>query len=234
LGDAGALTAGAAVTLQNVALGYGRELALEGVTGRFEPGSMTAVIGPNGAGKSSLLKAIAGEIPLRAGRLTVTGAEAGIAFLPQQADLDRDFPISVGDVVAMGLWRRIGFHRRIGAADRARVERALAQTGLPDHAACPIRDLSVGQFQRVLFARLAAQEAALLLLDEPFAAVDEETRSDLMRLIKGWSDVGRTVICVLHDADMVRAHFQSACLLNRVCRAWGPTSEVLGPMFAAA
>ncbi len=226
MGDARGLKFGAAVALQDVAVGYGRHLVFQGVTGRFEAGSLTAVIGPNGSGKSTLLKAIAGEVPLRAGRIDIVGAEAGLAYMPQQADLDRDFPISVGDVVAMGLWRRIGFHRRIGKAERVQVDAALAQAGLAAHAALPIRDLSVGQFQRVLFARLAVQKAPLMLLDEPFAAIDEATRGDLLTLIESWRDAGRTVICVLHDVAIVRDHFS---MVMRVNGAWGPPGEVLGP-----
>ena len=126
----------------------------------------------------------------------------------------------------MGLWRRIGFHRRIGKTERGQVEAALAQAGLAAHAALPIRDLSVGQFQRVLFARLAVQQAPLMLLDEPFAAIDEATRGDLLALIESWRDAGRTVICVLHDVAIVRDHFS---MVMRVNGAWGPTVEVLGP-----
>lgn len=223
---------GASVTLTAVSLGYGRDLVLSGIDGRFEPGSLTALIGPNGAGKSSLLKAIVGELPLRAGRIKVEGGT--LAYLPQQAELDRDFPISVGDVVAMGLWRRIGFGRAIGAGEREAVRLALAQTGLPDHADRPIRELSVGQFQRVLFARLIAQDADLLLLDEPFAAVDEAARADLLRLIEVWSKAGRTVICVLHDRDLVLQAFPQACRLDRGRADWGPTEQVLArtPVYA--
>ncbi len=233
MGAAPGAVVGAGVTLAGVGLGYGRELVLQGVSGRFEPGSLTALIGPNGAGKSSLLKAIIGELRPRAGRIAVSSGAVS-AYLPQQSELDRDFPISVGDVVAMGLWRRIGFGRRIGVAERGAVDAALNQTGLPDCAARPIRELSVGQFQRVLFARMIAQDADLLLLDEPFAAVDEATRADLLRLIQRWSGAGRTVICVLHDADLVREAFPQCCLLDHGHAVWGATADVLArlPIFA--
>lgn len=225
LGACRGVRRGASVTLSGIALGYGRELVLSGVDGRFEPGSLTALIGPNGAGKSSLLKAIVGELPLRAGRIVVEGGDS--AYLPQQSDLDRDFPISVGDVVAMGLWLRIRMARRMSDADRAAVKEALSQAGLPDHAGRSIRDLSVGQFQRVLFARLIVQDTDLLLLDEPFASIDEAARGDLMRLIQGWSRDGRTVICVLHDRDLVEDAFPHACRLDRGRADWGDTAQVL-------
>jgi zinc/manganese transport system ATP-binding protein len=211
--------------LSAVSLGYARDLVLRDIEGRFESGSLTALIGPNGSGKSSLLKAIVGELPLRAGRIAIEGGP--FAYLPQQANLDRDFPISVGDVVAMGLWRQIGFGRAIGPREREAVRAALAQTGLPDHADRSIRELSVGQFQRVLFARLIAQDADLLLLDEPFAAVDEAARGDLLRLIQAWSNAGRTVICVLHDRDLVLEAFPQACRLDQGRADWGPTDQVL-------
>lgn len=216
---------GASVSLSAVSLGYARDLVLRDIEGRFESGSLTALIGPNGSGKSSLLKAIVGELPLRAGRIAIEGGP--FAYLPQQANLDRDFPISVGDVVAMGLWRQIGFGRAIGPQEREAVRAALAQTGLPDHADRSIRELSVGQFQRVLFARLIAQDADLLLLDEPFAAVDEAARGDLLRLIQAWSNAGRTVICVLHDRDLVLEAFPQACRLDQGRADWGPTDQVL-------
>jgi len=232
LGVGGGVRRGASVTLSAVNLGYGRDLVLSGIDGRFDSGSLTALIGPNGAGKSSLLKAIVGELPLRAGRIAVEGGP--FAYLPQQAELDRDFPISVGDVVAMGLWRRIGFGRKIGAPEREAVRMALAQTGLPDHADRSIRELSVGQFQRVLFARLIAQDADLLLLDEPFVAVDEAARADLLRLILLWSKAGRTVICVLHDRDLVLEAFPRACRLDQGRAEWGATDQVLArvPVYA--
>jgi zinc/manganese transport system ATP-binding protein len=232
LGAVGGVRRGASVTLSDVTLGYGGETVLRGVDGKFEPGALTALIGPNGAGKSSLLKAIVGDLPLRGGRILVEGGET--AYLPQQAALDRDFPISVGDVAAMGLWRRIGMARRMSDADRASVKEALAQAGLPDHAGRSIRDLSVGQFQRLLFARLIAQDADLLLLDEPFAAIDEAARGDLMRLIQGWSRDGRTVICVLHDRDLVQDAFPRACRLDQGRADWGDTAQVLAraPVYA--
>lgn len=232
MGAGGGVRRGASVALAAVSLGYGRDLVLRGIEGRFASGSLTALIGPNGAGKSSLLKAMVGELPLRSGRIEIDGGP--FAYLPQQSNLDRDFPISVGDVVAMGLWRRIGFGRAIGTREREAVQSALAQTGLPDHAHRPIRELSVGQFQRVLFARMIAQDADLLLLDEPFAAVDEPARADLLRLIQGWSKAGRTVICVLHDRDLVREAFPDACRLDGGRADWGPTDQVLAraPVYA--
>jgi zinc/manganese transport system ATP-binding protein len=189
---------------------------------------LTALVGPNGAGKTTLLRALAGLHPLAGGVLDRGGAKpADIAILPQGSQLDRDFPLRCRDVVALGFAARLGPFRRIGPSDLGRAEAALAAVGLPDHAGHPIGALSAGQFQRVLFARLMVHDAPVLLLDEPFTAVDAATEEDLIALVQAWHAGGRTIVAVLHDLDLVRAVFPRTLLLAGHPIAWGPTEAVL-------
>jgi len=152
-----------------------------------------------------------------------------IAYLPQQNDVDRSFPISVFDCVAMGLWHDIGIWRSVGKGGKRAVLDALATVGLTDFDHRSVGSLSGGQFQRVLFARLLLQDASLVLLDEPFLAVDTKTVQDLVELILQWHAEGRTVIAALHDIDQVRAHFPQTMVLARELVAWGESSKVLAP-----
>lgn len=216
-----------ALVLRDLAVGYDGRAAVEGLSGRVEPGAMLAVVGPNGAGKSSLMKALIGQLRPLAGAVTLGLPASDVAYLPQAAEIDASFPINVYDFVAMGLWRRIGLWRGVGAQGRARIAAALADVGLEGFEARPIHALSGGQRQRMLFARLALQEARLILLDEPFAAVDERTVGDVLTLIEGWRGEGRTIVAVLHDLALVRARFPDTLLIARRAVAWGPTDVVL-------
>jgi zinc/manganese transport system ATP-binding protein len=150
-----------------------------------------------------------------------------IAYLPQQAEIDRSFPINVLDTVLLGHWRTVGAFGTVTATLAARARQALAEVGLGAFERRPIGSLSVGQFQRVLFARLLVQDARLILLDEPFAAIDSRTTFDLLGLIAAWHAQGRTIIAVLHDMDQVRGHLPEALLLAREPVAWGLTESVL-------
>ena len=200
------------------------------ITGEVARGELLAIVGPNGAGKSTLLKGIIGELKPLSGSLDRDGLKkSDIAYLPQQIDIDRSFPISVFDCVAMGLWREIGAWRGFDGRRQAEVAHALATVGLQDLGARPVGALSGGQFQRVLFARLLLQDAALILLDEPFRAVDAKTVADLIALILRWHGEGRTVLAALHDIEQVRAHFPTTLLLAREVVAWGETRKVLTP-----
>jgi zinc/manganese transport system ATP-binding protein len=221
---------GAAIRLADVTVSYSRHPAVHHVSGTFAPGSMTAIVGPNGAGKSSLLRAVAGvaEGARVEGAIDRGGLDPRmIAWLPQQAALDRRFPIACRDLVATGLWPRLGAFAAVTAADQARAERALETVGLSGFARRPIATLSTGQFQRALFARMLLQDAPVLLLDEPFTALDARTTADLLALLRRWHGEARTIIAVLHDLDMVREHFRDTLLLARDAIAWGPTEAVL-------
>ncbi len=218
----------AALTLADLTVCHGRRPAVHHLSGRFAPGSLTAIVGPNGAGKSTLLRALAGLHQPESGRIAQDGV-ARIALLPQLAALDRAFPIACRDVVMQGLWPRIGAFRAVPADEQARVDAALAAVGLAGLAKRPVGSLSAGQLQRLLFARLLVQDADILLLDEPFNAVDAKTAGDLLRLIRQWHGEGRTVIAVLHDLDLVAREFPETLLLARDLIAWGPTEQALSP-----
>ena len=216
------------IVLKNLTLGYDRHPAVHHLDGEIAPGALLAVCGPNGAGKSTLFKALTGVLKPMGGTIDLGGARTrDIGYLPQAAQVDLSFPINVFDMAAMGLWRRIGLFGGLSRADERRIEEALETVGLAGFERRPIGALSGGQTQRLLFARLLLQDAALLLLDEPFVAIDERTVGDLLALIERWHKEGRTVVAVLHDFDMVRAHFPESLLLAREKIAWGPTRDVL-------
>lgn len=215
-----------AIELNNVTLGYERHPAVHHLSAALPPGSLVAVVGPNGAGKSTLIKALAGLLsPMQGDVKGLTGQR--IAYLPQQADMDRRFPITVQDVVAMGLWHEVGALGGHSRAQRERCAHALAQVGLQGFAQRTIATLSGGQFQRMLFARLVLQDAPVILLDEPFTGVDARTTRDLLTLLQHWHAQGRTVLAVLHDTAQVREHFPHTWLLARELVAAGPTADVL-------
>lgn len=219
------------VVLRNVTVRYERLVALEAVSGQFVPGSLTAVVGPNGAGKSTLLAAIAGVVPLTQGTVDCP-AHGRLAYLPQLAAIDRDYPLTVAELIALGGWREFGVFRTPGAALRAQAAAAAVTVGLEGRLGRRIGALSVGELQRALFARLILQDAAVILLDEPFAAVDAPTTSVLLNLVARWHQEGRTVIAVLHDLDLVRARFPSTLVLARRCLSWGTTEAALLAMAA--
>lgn len=218
----------AALTFRDLTLGYNDHPAVHHLTGAVTRGSLTAVVGANGSGKSTLMKGIAGVLmPMDGESLPAT--DARIAYLPQQSELDRSFPARVIDLVSMGLWPKRGLLGRHTAEDKAAVKRALTAVGLEGFEQRPIDTLSGGQLQRTLFARVLVQDAEIILLDEPFNAIDARTVTDLVALIKRWHGENRTVMVVVHDLDLVREHFPETLLLARRPVAWGPTSEALKP-----
>ncbi len=220
----------AALRFENLTLGYDRHPAVHHLNGAVPAGSLTAIVGPNGAGKSTLFKGVVGLIKPLAGRIDRNGLGVReIAYLPQIAEIDRSFPINVYDMVAMGLWRSCGLTGGIGRSARKRIEEAIAAVGLSGFEERAISTLSGGQMQRTLFARLLLQDARLIVLDEPFTAVDARTASDLLEVVQRWHREERTVLASLHDLELVRATFPEALLLARESVAWGPTRDVLTP-----
>ncbi|SON56406.1 putative zinc transport system ATP-binding protein AdcC [Hartmannibacter diazotrophicus] len=218
----------AAIQLQDVTVTYDRHPAVHHVSGSFAPGSLTAVAGPNGAGKSTMLKAIMGELPVSEGSIDLGGLKRrDFGYLPQAAEIDRTFPISVAETVMLGAWCRFGAFAAIRGPSLQQARRALAAVGLEGFERRPVGTLSAGQFQRVLFARLLLQDARVILLDEPFTAIDERTTRDLMLIVRRWHADGRTVIAVLHDFEQVRTHFPQTLLLARHKIGWGPTAETM-------
>jgi zinc/manganese transport system ATP-binding protein len=218
----------AQLKFHNVTLGYDRHPAVHHLTGEVAAGALVAVIGPNGAGKSTLFRGLAGILKPLSGSIDLGGLDIrDIAYLPQTVDIDRSFPISVFDLVGTGLWRSTGFFGGMGKSARDKITQALAAVGLNGFENRSIGTLSGGQMQRMLFARVLLQDARLIVLDEPFNAIDTKTSADLLALVKRWHGEGRTMLAALHDMELVRDHFPETLLLARGPVAWGATAEVL-------
>jgi zinc/manganese transport system ATP-binding protein len=219
-----------ALQFRDLTLGYDRHPAVHHLDGAVAAGSLTAVVGPNGAGKSTLFKGIVGALKPLAGSIERNGFGArDIAYLPQVAEIDRSFPITVYDMVAMGLWRSTGPFGGIGRKEHAAIETGIAAVGLTGFEQRVIGTLSGGQMQRMLFARLLVQDARLIVLDEPFSAIDNKTTADLLRLVRQWHSEKRTVLAATHDLELVKANFPEVLLLAREPVAWGATREMLTP-----
>jgi len=218
----------AQLQFRDVTLGYDRHPAVHHLNGEVGPGALLAIVGPNGAGKSTLFRGIVGILKPLAGTILTGDLDVrDIAYLPQTVDIDRSFPISVFDFVGTGLWRSVGFFGGMGKDAREKIAQALSAVGLSGFENRTIGTLSGGQMQRMLFARVLLQDARLIVLDEPFNAIDAKTAADLLALIKRWHAEKRTVLAALHDMDFVRANFPESLLLARGQVAWGPTTEVL-------
>ncbi|MCS6760744.1 MAG: ABC transporter ATP-binding protein [Candidatus Devosia symbiotica] len=217
-----------AISINDLTLGYDGHPAVHHLDGSFAGGSLTAVMGPNGSGKSTLLKGIMGAIRPLGGKVVLDGfGVRDIAYLPQIAEIDRSFPAVVSDLLEMGFWKRRGLFSAIRGVDHGEMALALEQVGLVGFERRSIDTLSGGQLQRALFARVLVQDAPVILLDEPFAAIDERTVADFTALITHWHSEGRTVIAVLHDAELVRRVFPQTLLLAREPIAWGTTDQAL-------
>jgi zinc/manganese transport system ATP-binding protein len=214
------------LTFKGLTLGYNSHPAVHHLSGALARGALTAVVGPNGSGKSTLMKGIAGILKPMSGELLVHKGQR-MAYLPQQSEVDRSFPARVIDLVALGLWSKIGLMGRFTGAHKLAVGNALEAVGLSGFETRPIDTLSGGQLQRALFARVLCQDADLILLDEPFNAVDTKTVGDLIALIQRWHGEARTVLVVVHDANLVSQHFPQTLLLARQEIAWGPTRKIL-------
>jgi zinc/manganese transport system ATP-binding protein len=218
----------AALQFQNLTLGYDRHPAVHHLNGTVESGALVAVVGPNGAGKSTLFKGIVGVIKPLSGQIERDGLDArDIAYLPQAAEIDRSFPINVYDMVAMGLWQKAGLFGGIDRPARKKIEQAIMAVGLNGFEHRTIGTLSGGQMQRMLFARLLLQDARVIVLDEPFNAIDAKTMADLLDVVRRWHEEKRTVIAALHDVQLVKANFPQTLLLARQAVAWGATPDVL-------
>jgi manganese/zinc/iron transport system ATP- binding protein len=224
----------APLEIRSLNVAYHRKMVLWDVDLSIRPGRSTAIVGPNGAGKSTLLKAALGLIPAASGEILFYGeplkkVRSRVAYVPQRESVDWDFPVSARDVVAMGLYKKIGWCLPVRACHRRMADEALADVGLADFAARQISQLSGGQQQRVFLARALAQKAELHLMDEPFASVDAATEQAILTLLKKLKDQGGTVVCVHHDLDTVAEYFDDVILLNMRVVAQGPAAEVLTP-----
>lgn len=217
-----------ALALNDVTLGYDGHPAVHHLNGIFKSGSLTAIAGPNGSGKSTLMKGLAGILsPLGGSIMRDACQKQDIAYLPQANDIDRSFPATVADLVQSGLWHRRGNFGRLTLHDKHDVHHALDAVGLHGFDHRDIGTLSGGQFQRSLFARTLLQDAKLILLDEPFTAIDTKTTEDLLKIVARWHVEKRTVLAVLHDVELIRANFPDTLLLAREPVAWGKTGEAI-------
>jgi zinc/manganese transport system ATP-binding protein len=218
------------VRVETLSLGYDRHPAVVSLSGVFEAESLTAVVGPNGSGKSTLLKALAGHCKPLAGRIDRGALKPSeIAYLPQAHGLDLKFPLTLEDLVGFGFIGQRGLFGGFARADHERLRALMAQVGLEGLERRPIGSVSGGQLQRALFARVMAQEAKLVLLDEPFNGIDARAAEDLAQLMARWPEQGRTVIAVLHDLDLVRRLCPRSLVMARQAVAWGPTVEAVSP-----
>ncbi len=220
-----------ALSVTGLTVAYGETPAVFSVDAAFPRAAMSAIVGPNGAGKSTLLKAALGIIPRLSGEVLVEGrpldtVRERIAYVPQRASVDWDFPTTVLDVVRMGLYRKVGLLGRFTGAMNAIARDCLGRVGMEDFADRQIGQLSGGQQQRVFLARALAQGADLYLLDEPFAGVDAATERAIIDVLKSLKAEGKAVVAVHHDLGSVPDYFDHVLLLNVRATASGPVSEV--------
>ncbi|MFU9138342.1 metal ABC transporter ATP-binding protein [Erwinia tasmaniensis] len=215
------------ITFNQLTVGYQGRAVTPALDGTLLTGSMTALVGANGSGKSTLLKTLAGLLRPVSGALILPRSSVNIAWLPQQSEIDRTFPLSLFDMVAMGCWKKSGWFGGIDKAMRRSVMSALDKVDMLDFASARPGTLSGGQLQRVLFARLLVQEASLLLLDEPFAGVDSQTTQLLLTLLKERHDVGCTLVVVLHDMATVENYFPQRLRLQAHRAEWSVSDSVL-------
>ena len=216
------------IKINDLSVSYQENIALSHISTTIDDGDLVAIVGPNGAGKSTLLKsimqqmaAVSGSIEL--GRLSLKD----IAYLPQSSQIDRKFPITVTEFVSAGAWQRCSFWRLFSRNEQHLLQQALAKVDLENMAERQISQLSGGQFQRMLFARMLLQDADILLLDEPFGGIDAQTTELLMHVIQACQQQGKTVIAVLHDLALVQRYFPTTLLVATKLIASGRTSDVL-------
>jgi len=216
--------------LEHLSLYYGKICAIEDINFSICCGNSLALIGPNGAGKSTLLSAIAGILKFRQGRITWDGKELPrheIAYIPQRSEVDWEFPITVRQLVELGRYPSLGIWKSEGQHDKDIIDKALHSLELDELQHRQIGNLSGGQQQRAFLARALAQEAHILLLDEPFTGLDRPGEQSLSKLLKQLSQEGRLIIASHHDLNTAAQIFDQALLINCQQIAFGPSEEVL-------
>lgn len=219
------------LTVKNLTLSYLRHPAVHHLSGEFAKGSMTAVMGPNGGGKSTLIKALAALHPVDEGQILRAPDHnlSSTAYLAQNLSWDRQFPMSVWELASQALLPELGLWKKCNSEQIDRVEEALKKVQLMERRHESIGNLSLGQFQRALFARVIVQKAQVILLDEPFTGLDEKSVDSLFEIMHQWNREGKTQIVVLHDRHWAHDHFPRTLILSREAKAWGPTQDVLEP-----
>jgi manganese/zinc/iron transport system ATP- binding protein len=219
------------LSIYDLTVAYHRKPVLWDISLDLPPGKLVGVVGPNGAGKSTLIKAVLELVPSASGRVLVFGkpyrkARHRVGYVPQRESVDWDFPVSALDVVAMGLYGKIGWCRRVTRKYRDIALAALERVGIADLANRQISHLSGGQQQRTFLARALVQDADLYLMDEPFAAVDAATERAIVQILHDLKSAGKTMVVVHHDLQTVEEYFDHVVLLNMRVVAAGPTKEV--------
>lgn len=215
------------IDLRQVSARFGGHVAVDAISTSVGPGALVALVGPNGAGKTTLLKMLAREARPSSGQISVSAPRSRVAYMPQGVRASRDAPMTVAGLVSGGLWARVGLFGGVSRTAWRDVHIALQAVGLAAMADTSVNTLSGGQLQRALFARAIVQDANVILLDEPFSAVDAATVEDLMAVLCGWIAQGRTVIAAMHDLELVRRHFPRTILIARRVIADGDTAAVL-------
>ena len=221
-----------AIDINNLSVTLSGNLILENISVSVEKGMLTGLIGPNGAGKSTMLKAMLGLIPVNQGTITFFGKPLNeirkeIAFVPQRQEIDWDFPATVEEIVLMGRFPFTGFFKRYSSEDKNEVEQALASAGLTNLKNRQIGKLSGGQQQRVFIARALAQQASLIILDEPFAGIDAATEETIREVFIQLKNIGKTVLIVHHDLQTAAEYFDRLILLNVKIIEEGKKEDVL-------
>jgi manganese/zinc/iron transport system ATP- binding protein len=222
------------LSVHDLTVAYNRKPVLWDVEYEAPDRSLIAIVGPNGAGKSTLLKAVLGLVPAASGLVEVYGRPVArqrhlIGYVPQRGSVDWDFPVSALEVVAMGMYGRIGWLRPVARRHREAARACLDDVGMADYADRQISQLSGGQQQRVFLARALAQESKLYFMDEPFAGVDAATETAIVGVLRRLKDEGRTVIAVHHDLQTVPEYFDHVLLLNGRVVAAGPVGAAFTP-----
>ena len=224
-----------AIQARNLDVAYDRRLVLEDVTFSVPRGAMVGIVGPNGGGKSTLLKAVLGLVPKARGTVEILGrpvdrrARRLVGYVPQREDVDWNFPVSAFDVVMMGRVPSMKLLRRSTSRDKELTWEALRTVGMEKYADTRIGEFSGGQQQRIFLARALAQEAEVLLLDEPVSGVDAPSQHEIFDLLRSLKGAGKTVIVATHDLSCVAERFDLALLLNRHTVAFGRPEEVFTP-----
>ena len=219
------------LSIEDVTVAYHRRPVLWNIDYQAPHSKLIAIVGPNGSGKTTLIKAILDLVPRAAGRVQIFGEayrtqRHRVGYVPQRTSVDWDFPVSALDVVAMGLYRKIGWLKPVTRKHREAAKQALDRVGMVDFAGRQINQLSGGQQQRVFLARALVQNADLYFMDEPFAGVDAATERAIVDLLRSLRKAGKTVIVVHHDLQTVHEYFDEVMLLNMRLIAAGPTSDV--------
>lgn len=221
----------APIFIHDLTVAYHRKPVLWDIDFVAPEGQLIGIMGPNGAGKSTLIKAVLDLVPRASGEVLIQGDSYRrqrqlVGYVPQRESVDWDFPVNAVDVVAMGLYGKIGWCRPVRRRHRDQAMEALDRVGMADYAERQISQLSGGQQQRVFLARALVQDAQIYFMDEPFVGVDAATERAIITLLQDLRSAGKTVMVVHHDLQTAPEYFDHLMLLNMRIVAAGPTDEV--------